>query len=187
MERKHTPLGKSYWNNTGAYQKENKEISKRLIENSTTHIPTNVHGRLMSAMNMLYYDFNNNGNCNVIEEITKECPECGGSGYEDSRHSDDEDDQRDCSCCGGDCTILDELEMREDYATEFKFLLETLPREDKHLTMKLEEFILDKNIYLTRQHRTSKYDYFSAENTAIYDKTVDAVIYFILTTENKEL
>lgn len=50
-------------------------MSKLLVEGSKTDIPTNVHGRLLSAMNMLIYDFNNNGNCNIIEEIDRDCPD----------------------------------------------------------------------------------------------------------------
>src|SRR6185369_5192208 len=72
IERKHTPLGKTYWGGEGAYSKEGNEISKRLVETSETHIPTNVHGRLMSAVNMLIYDFGNNGNGNIIEKVMRD-------------------------------------------------------------------------------------------------------------------
>lgn len=191
MERKHTPLGKTYWNGEGAYSKENKRLSKLLVEGSKTHIPTNVHGRLLSAVNMLVYEYNNNGNGNIIETIDIDCPECHGSGYEEVRHrgGDDEDEyeERDCSCCGGNCTILDELEIREDYKEELDFVIKTLPKEDKHLAIAVENFLLDKNIYLSRQHNRRNFEYFSDENEAIYDRMADAVMYFVLTTENKEL
>lgn len=188
MKRKSTPLGKTYWNGKGAYSKENERLSKELVEKSPTHIPTNLHGRMLSAMNMLYYDYCNNGNCNIIEEIEIDCPDCGGSGWEEVRHrgDDDEDEQRDCSRCGGDCQVLDELEIREDYKEELDFLVKNLPKEDKHLASAVEEFILDKHIYNSKRYRNS-YDYFSKENMAIYDRLADAVMYFILTTENKEL
>lgn len=188
MERKHTPIGKTYWDGKGAYTKENKKLSKLLVEGSKTHIPTNLHGRMISAINMLNYEYNNNGNGNIIEEVTMTCPECHGSGYEEIRHrgDDDDDDMRDCSCCGGDCEVLDELEIRESYKSELDFLIDNLPKEDKPLAIAVENFLLDKSIHNERQYRKS-YDYFSDENEAKYSAMIDAVMYFVLTTENKEL
>jgi hypothetical protein len=53
MKRKSTPLDKTYLDGKGAYSKENKALSKTLVEDSPTHIPTNVHGRMLSASYIL--------------------------------------------------------------------------------------------------------------------------------------
>ena len=59
---KRTPLGKSYWNNEGAYQKELDELSEKM---PVCGAADTLNGELVRAANRLYYDYCNNGNCNA--------------------------------------------------------------------------------------------------------------------------
>lgn len=190
MERKFTPLGESYWNNQGAYRKEKSEAFDKLVP--AMDKAETKHGELLRSINGLYYDYCNNGNCNAVDSKEVDCPECHGSGYEESRGSsypsrnrdDDEDDDEeeedeleDCHYCGGNCKVHDKYELREDFEEELEYLKNNLPRADRPLVNKLEEFLLTGD-------RDGRKDYFSDENMAIYDQIVDAVMYHILTTEN---
>tara|TARA_R100000908_G_C3709849_1_gene116884 strand:- start:390 stop:824 length:435 start_codon:yes stop_codon:yes gene_type:complete len=66
MKKKNTRKGKSYWNNEGAYQNAFDNLSEELIPASGE--AETVHGKMLRAINRLYYDFCNNGNGNVFEE-----------------------------------------------------------------------------------------------------------------------
>jgi len=165
MEKKYTPIGQSYWGAKGAYQKEHDELFKKLVlDNGKANT---VHGELLNSIGVLYYEYANNGNGNAVQEITRDCPECHGSGYEDN------DDADDCPYCDGDCTVPVGKEFRKDYQEHFDFIKKTLPKEDQNVITELEDFCL-KDIVIN-------------DDLAVYDQVMDAIMHFILTTENKEL
>ena len=124
----------SYWNNNGKYQVENNLMS-RLIPNYGPFIcPENKkleHSiESLRKLKNIYYEYMNNGCCNAVETIFEECYECGGSGWEYNRFDDDED-QRDCSCCGGDCKVEVETIISENY---------------KDMVSDLENYVQDKTL-----------------------------------------
>ena len=80
---------KSYWDGTGKYQDVNTVLYKELVP-SSGEAPT-IHGEIVRAFNKLFYEYCNNGNCNAAEEVTEDCDECGGSGYENNYQYTDED------------------------------------------------------------------------------------------------
>lgn len=83
IEIKRTPLGKSYWNNEGAYEKEANELYNELVPPMGE--AETVNGELVRIVNRLYYEYCNNGNMNARYEqpVERHC-----SWYED----DDEDE-----------------------------------------------------------------------------------------------
>jgi hypothetical protein len=104
MEKKITESGKSYWNNNGAYQTEYDKLYEDLVP-SRGEADT-VHGEMIRSVSRLFYDFCNNGNCNVIEIQNDSCPDCFGSGYEEPEE---------CTYCDGSGTEeVDYGEYEED-------------------------------------------------------------------------
>jgi len=108
----------SYWNGKGKHQVEH-DLMWRLIPESGEFIcPENI--KLETAiesvrkLSRVYYDFNNNGCCNSVESVFEMCYECGGSGWEYNRW-DEEEEERDCQCCGGDGKIEIEEKISEQY------------------------------------------------------------------------
>lgn len=87
----------TYWNGKGKYSKEYKEMFDRLVPSrgdATTQI-----GQVLRACSNLYYEYYNNGNCNVFEEEFVErhvCNYCGGTGLWD-----EDDEETYCMECDG--------------------------------------------------------------------------------------
>lgn len=181
MERKATPLGQSYWNQQGAYQVEKSEFYDKLVPDSGE--ANTVHGELIRSINRLYYDFCNNGNCNAVKEVFQTCRNCHGNGTVESsgyrRRIDEEEDflEEDCQYCDGEGQDSRGFEMGEYFGRMFEFIQKTLPKEDQSAVKKLEEFILSGQ-------DSRQTNYFGEVNMAIYDAVMDAVMYYVLTTEN---
>ena len=57
--------GQSYWHETGVYQKEFDELYKHLVP--ATGCAETIAGEMIRGVGRLYYDYFNNGNCNVSE------------------------------------------------------------------------------------------------------------------------
>lgn len=87
----------TYWNGKGKYSKEYNEMFDKLVPSrgdATTQI-----GQVLRACSNLYYEYYNNGNCNVFVEVFVErhvCNYCGGTGL---WGEDDEDNY--CMECDG--------------------------------------------------------------------------------------
>ena len=86
-----TPIGKTYWNDDGIYQKEFTRHYDWYVPNSGD-APT-IHGELLRAVSRLNYDYFNNGNCNVQEVIEDDCPDCYGTGWQESDYDDEDIDE----------------------------------------------------------------------------------------------
>ena len=172
MEKLITEKGKSYWNNNGAYQKEYEELYEKLVPSSGE--ADSIHGEMIRAVSRLFYDFCNNGNCNVIEIEQDTCQECGGCGYEDN---DDEDGIEDCYWCDGQGTEEGDIVI-DDYYQEMIDFLEDNMDNTKSLDV-LIDFLEDKS------YGYGKYT-FNDKEMKIYNDLVDAVMYQILTTENEK-
>jgi DnaJ-class molecular chaperone len=195
MEKRITEFGKSYWNNNGAYQEEYDKLYEELVP-SRGEADT-IHGEMIRAVSRLFYDFCNNGNCNVREVQEESCDECGGSGYEEEDcHSccgigyyvEEEGDEclecggsgyetRDCGYCGGDCYVDGDVVINDYYQDMIDFLHQHST--NKRVVEKVEEFITRKDLGYG--------DYtFGDDEMKVYNDLVDAVMYQTLTTENKK-
>jgi hypothetical protein len=197
VELKHTAKGKSYWNNTGAYQEEFDRLYNNLVpgmgECST------VHGEMVRAVSRLLYEFCNNGNCNAIDVPTtwEECDHCYGTGYEEEEDcnecdgigSDDEGDdcaycdggkleKEDCHYCSGGCG--EDCEEDPEIVGYYKELIDFLydHMEDTSYLDALVSFMEDPS------NGYGKYT-FDAEEMKVYNDLIDSVVYQVLTTKDK--
>lgn len=172
MEKKKTLKGKSYWAETGAYQKELNEIFDKLVP-SIGKADT-VHGELVRSINNLSYDWGNNGNGNAVEPVKKDCPECGGSGWETINQGEEDEEEVDCSYCGGDCSIHTANEFREDFEEMVEFIQDNLPKSEQHIVEQFKEVVLELD---GRETPISEQE--------AYNNLTDAIMHYVTTTENK--
>ena len=174
---KSTPLGKTYWNYEGAYQKEHDELYKKLVP-SCAEAET-IHGELIRVANRFYYDYFNNGNCNVIEERFRDCPECEGTGWEYTKsynsYDDDEDYDEiaeDCSYCGGNCTVHDKYVITEYYEQMLSWI-------SRYMTN--DKVLRDFKNWLSEWREDHNFD---EKFGYILEQFMDAVMLQVLTTDN---
>ena len=146
----------SYWNNQGKYQIEGDTMWNLIPDSGEVKIPQDLELQQaiesVRGINRLYYDFYNNGCCNVVEADKRDCYECGGSGY--AEYDDDEDENwEDCSYCGGDCTEVvgheitpyyDEMIAEiESFICSSKFkVTEAYPFTKHNITKRLEKVLI---------------------------------------------
>jgi ssDNA-binding Zn-finger/Zn-ribbon topoisomerase 1 len=180
--KKHTKLGKSYWNRTGAYNKEYTKLEKQLVPDSGE--ANTVHGEMIRAIGRLFYDFCNNGNCNVLdvkddyEQVT--CNNCGGSG--EVLEMDDENEvEVTCDDCGGSGEVEEDMGVTVEIDSYYQKMLDVLEDElgNCESLKKLNSFLMD-----TRKGY-SRYT-FDMNEMKIYNDVVDDVMYRVLTTKNRE-
>ena len=129
----------SYWNNNGVYQKELDTMWNLIPHQGEVIFPQDKELELaiesIRGLNRLYYDFYNNGCCNVVEADKEDCYECGGTGYEEN---DDDEDWEDCSACGGDCTEVVGHEITHYYAEMIDSMEDFIHSSN---------FIIDESVY----------------------------------------
>ena len=177
MEKRHTPDGQSYWNETGAYQKEHDSLWKELVPSSGTC--NTIHGELIRSVGRLFYEFCNNGNCNAIEVETGRCSHCGGDGGEYRGHDDDEDEEEayeDCSWCDGSGQEEGDTIITPFYGSFLDLIEDNVPTAP---VQELRDFMEDSS----RGYSNYKFD---DTEMGVYNALTDAVIHHILTTENSE-
>lgn len=167
-----TPLGKSYWGHDGAYQNLYDNLYDKLVP-ASGYAPT-IHGEMLRSISRLFYDFCNNGNCNVLDLKMDTCHNCGGWGYEE-KYNDEEEEQEieDCSYCGSSGEVQDEVYITKYYEEMVDFLQEFM--NEKESIFNLKKFLIDE--YSIRYS-------FSDEQMDIYNKVVDDVMYQILNTKD---
>lgn len=200
MEKLITEKGKSYWDNNGAYQEQYDEIYAKLVPSSGE--ADTVHGEMIRAVSRLFYDYCNNGNCNVREIEQDTCYECGGSGYEepeecyycngdgevendeeetatceDCNGTGEEQELADCHWCGGDCYVDGDVRIDGYYVSMLSVL---------HNHMIEHKLVDDLEDFLTRTDIGYGSYTFSDDEMEVYNKLVDAVMYQILTTKNEK-
>jgi hypothetical protein len=186
IEKLVTEKGNSYWNETGAYQKEYSELWDKLVP-SSGEAPT-IHGELIRCGSRLQYDYCNNGNCNAVETETEyeteynTCNCCQGSGVEINYDEDDEEVEVDCSECGGSGETEEEVEIDGDKVVTryYKDMLEFLDAylTDPMVVERLEAFMTNKSVGY------SSYT-FKDDEMKHYNDLMDAIMYQVLTTENQ--
>lgn len=182
METKRTELTNHYWNKNGAYQKELDELYALVPDSGCAD---SLAGELVRAVNRLYYDFCNNGNCNACEvrdgeEVEVECPYCGGCGY-----LDDEDDV--CDECGGSGVIYEEGEQEVEIATFYDNMIEliqtTLSEAGNKEIVSVCENI--RTIILNMPY-CGNARYTSDDNMHVYDLLADHVAEYVLQHEDSK-
>lgn len=173
MERKTTELGKSYWNETGAYQEEYSNLWNDLVPSSGS--ADTIHGELIRAAGRLFYEYCNNGNCNALDSTYRSCGHCGGDGEElDGYEDDGEEIYGTCSWCDGTGEDEGDVYVTSMYHGFIDLIEDNVPDAP---TQELRDFLLDPSLGY------SSYK-FTDEEMKVYNDLVDSVIYHILTTEN---
>ena len=66
VEMKNTVKGNSYWDGTGAYNAEQKELNEKLVP--VMGDADTLHGEVLRCANWIYYEYFNNGNYNARDE-----------------------------------------------------------------------------------------------------------------------
>ena len=174
MEKRSTELGKSYWDNNGAYQEEHDRLWEELVPPSGTC--DTIHGELIRAVGRLFYEFCNNGNCNAIEVETGRCSRCGGDGGEYRGYDEDEgeDVYDECGWCDGSGEEEGDTVITPFYASFLDLIEENVPTAP---VQELRDFMEDKG------NGYSRYK-FDDNEMGIYNALTDSVIHHILTTKN---
>lgn len=157
-----TELGKSYWNQEGAYDAEYREMYDRLVP--SMGCAETLFGELIRAVSRLGYDYYNNWNCNAAYVDYKE-----EEGYEDEETGE---------------WIVEQEEETEVWVSSFyqnliDLIYITLEKCDdpnlngyKEALKDVEEIIID-NGYECRNH-------YKPEDEQIYNRMTDYVMYFVL-------
>ena len=181
MEKKITEVGNSYWGGNGAYQDIFDTLYSELVPDKGKS--KTIHGELIRCANRLTYDYNNNGNCNVIEVETEYeefgCHECHGTGEVEGYDDEDEDEDVTCDECGGSGVYEEEFDGEQSinpfYQEMVDFLHENL--NNKGVVVSLEDFLTSNDT-----------DYsFNDTEMKVYNNLMDEVMYQVLTTKNKDI
>ncbi len=147
----------------------------------------NLVGEVVRAMNRLYYEYCNNGNCNAIdvEEIEGEwieCSCCGGTGFI-------YDDEEECSYCCGEGGYHEESDYNyyltsfyENFLKIIRHYFELQCNKDENYEGALEAIDELKRVI---EEMTTDVD-FSDENMNRYDKVVDYITYFVSNDEDNQ-
>ena len=181
MEKLTTELGKSYWGQDASYSEQYKELYDKLIP-SRGEAETQ-HGEMLRCISRLIYDYNNNGNCNVLntnyltEMNDTFCFECNGTGQ-----FFDGEDEEECENCCGDGYIEEDEEVVESIVID--------PYYQDMIDYLKDNVNNSKNIKLLQNFLMSdEYDIgydFNDKHSNIYDLVMDDIMYQILTTKNKK-
>lgn len=116
-----------------------------------------LNGELIRAVSRLSYEYFNNGNCNACE-----AHEVQNDGYKD----DEEWEETEY-----------EYNVSSYYGKFLQIIEETIKTDEVARLISLVEEIIER----------FQGSMFSEENSLVYDRLVDEVVYYVLTNEDKEL
>ncbi len=160
---KRTPIGKSYLQGEGAYQNELDELNKSMpaIGGADT-----LNGELVRAVNRLYYDYSNNGNCNALNIDVYEVE----TGYEDEDGNIEYDEE-------------EERTWNPYYEKFFGLIVNTcecaLTGEERLSFINNMSRLEDIVLYCDPSY--------SDKELQVYDYMVDVVVWYVLNHEDKPL
>lgn len=160
MELQRTELGKSYWNQTGVYQKEYDELWGKLVPGVGQ--AETLHGELLRGASRLGYEYYNNGNGNARDISYTEVEQF--IGYDDEGNEEYEYYEEE-----------DEVKIDEFFQSFIDLIRENVEGTESCLK-KIEELIECQDRY--------KY---SNEEESCYIELMDRVIHFVLTNVDKPL
>lgn len=160
-----TETGNSYWDGTGAYQAEYKEMYDALVPIQGE--ADTVNGELIRSVSRLTHDYFNNGNGNARVEIYAD--NTGSLWYDE-----DEDEDEDDSYFGND---------EDDYETEISdfflhftdFIVTTIGTDE------IETVITDICDIITDDENPAYED----KTVDKYNKMADIVMHYVMTHENQ--
>ena len=173
-----------YWNSEGAQQKEMDRLTEKFMP--AQGCAENFTGEVVRAINRLYYEFRNNGNCNALDcETTPgewvECSRCGGVGYTEEEYDDGEVCAEECPDCGGEGGYYEEDEeeysLNEFYENFIKLIRQYFTEKNCKEGV---EVIADVQRVIENRCDTSEY------NMSKYDRLVDYVVWLVLNDEDNQ-
>ena len=173
-EIKLTEAGNSYWNGTGAYQKEYESIYDLTVPDSGASLT--LKGELVRAISRLGHEHCNNGNCNArdihYETYEESCWGCGGNGYFD------EEEEDECYDCYGSGYIEEEEEAEatvSEFYDKFLELIEENVPNTSELTDAVRKLICEYP------------DDFSEKGMTTYNILFDTVMAWVIDEDNKDI
>lgn len=173
-----------YWNNEGAQQKEMDRLTEKFMP--AKGCAENFTGEVVRAINRLYYEFCNNGNCNALDcETTPgewvECSRCGGVGYTKEEYDDGEVCAEECPDCDGEGGYYEEDEceysLNEFFGNFIKLIRQYF--EQKNCKEGIE-VIDDVQRVIENNGDTTEY------NMSKYDRVVDYIVWLVLNDEDNQ-
>ena len=147
----------SFWDN-------NHPLSAELSRMWDLYVPASgnaetVHGELVRCASRLFHEYCNNGNCNAIEVEELTCSSCGGSGYQAAW--DEEDEDEDCSYCGGDCVEEGDRTVSEFYQEMLEFIQNHVPNSNT-LCYNVSQLITDNYLNYNYKYNQEEMDVYNA-------------------------
>ena len=172
-----------YWNSNGGNDQELKRLTTKFMPVSGR--AENLVGEVIRAVNRLYYEFCNNGNCNAMDCHTTpgdwvECRTCSGSGIVEEYDDDSEEYiSSECDDCRGDGGYYEEDE--EEYTlNEFYGNFINLIREyftSKNCTEGVK--VIDELKEIVENMRG-----YNDESLRVYDRVTDYAVWLVLNDED---
>lgn len=173
-----------YWNNNGAQQQEMDRLTEKFVP--ARGCAENFTGEVVRAINRLYYEFCNNGNCNALDCETTPgewvtCSRCGGMGYTEEKYDDGEVCTEECPECGGEGGYYEEDEeeysLNEFFGNFIKLIRQYF--EQKNCKEGIE--VID-DIQRVIENHCDTLEY----NMSKYDRVVDYIVWLVLNDEDNQ-
>lgn len=166
-----------YWNGNGGNEQELQRLTEKFIPASGR--AENLVGEVIRAVNRLYYEFCNNGNCNAMDSHTipgewVECSRCSGSGYVE-----DDDEDSECCDCGEEGGYYEdddeEYTLNEFYGNFIKLIHEYFTSKNCAEGIKA---INELEAIVENMRDTTD------ANMSVYDRVTDYAVWLVLNDED---
>lgn len=168
-----------YWNLNGAQQAEMDRLLSKFMPPEGR--AKNFVGEVIRAINRLYYEFCNNGNCNALDSVVIPgdwvvCSTCGGTG---SYYDEEEDEE--CPDCNGEGGYYEDDEydyFLNPFYENFILLIRQF-FDIKNCKQGIKEIDAIKNIIENKERSTD-------QNISHYDRCVDYIVWLVLNDEDND-
>ena len=170
-ELKTTKIGESYWNESGAYQKDYNALFQDMVPEVGR--ADTVNAELIRSISRLIYEYGSNGNMNAkeveAEYFDEDCWAC----------LDDETSEH-CFSCDGTGTITEEVESDPEIAHEFNEFIEFIRKNVNKENNELEQANIDKEIDDLKQVILNGDGAYREQEMNKYDIVCDRVVQHVL-------
>lgn len=120
----------TYWTKSGKYQSDYDTLKNKIPGQGKSN---ELNVEILRIVSNMYYDFYNNGNCNMVdmeyEDVEYPCPSCSGRGILPDYNEDDE--LQDCGDCYGSGVYTEEEEVSIKLTETMKEGLDFIRRNDR--------------------------------------------------------
>lgn len=157
----------SYWNDNGKFSKELSELTEKMMPDSGN--AETLNGELVRAVNRLWYEYCNNGNCNARDTEFYYETHTESVWDEDLEDYIEEEYEEEVE---GDTTIT------ELYDNFLELIERTVPETEFNVSA-IRNFICDSSRYGRIQ--------FNQEYLDMYNELTDKVVMYVLNNEDKEI